>query len=227
MGRRFLTAEDVRRLGGPTITVDADTVVTPQALEAAASMGVQIDSGSGSYAPPVPDRGPDAQRAQETIGHLPEPGSAGAMRGDAAGKDRDVIVTVVGRNRPGVLAEITAHLAGAGCNIAEVSQEIVDVDIAAVDRPVDARRKVDSLHVFDNPIDLFRRLGARLVLPGRPNDVRRIGHPFSTLVIAGLGVCQIHIVQTGNFLGFRKIAWKVGILTRVCRKRFSGQCLIR
>ena len=126
MGRRFLTAEDVRRLGGPTITVDADTVVTPQALEAAASMGVQIDSGSGSYAPPVPDRGPDAQRAQETIGHLPEPGSAGAMRGDAAGKDRDVIVTVVGRNRPGVLAEITAHLAGAGCNIAEVSQEIVD-----------------------------------------------------------------------------------------------------
>ena len=63
MGRRFLTAEDVRRLGGPTITVDADTVVTPQALAAAASMGVQIDSGSGSYAPPVPDRGPAAQRA--------------------------------------------------------------------------------------------------------------------------------------------------------------------
>jgi len=129
MGRRFLTAEDVRRLGGPVIHVDGDTVVTPQALEAAAAGGVRIESGSGAYAPPAPDRGPDAQRAMETIGHLPEPGSGGAMRGASVGQggnDRDVIVTVVGRNRPGVLAEITAHLAGAGCNIAEVSQEIVD-----------------------------------------------------------------------------------------------------
>ena len=126
MGRRFLTAEDVRRLGGPVIHVDGDTVVTPQALEAAASLGVSIDSGGGGYAAPAPDRGPDAQRAMETLGHLPEPGSGGAMRGAAAGNERDVIVTVVGRNRPGVLAEITAHLAGAGCNIQEVSQEIVD-----------------------------------------------------------------------------------------------------
>ncbi len=126
MGRRFLTAEDVRRMGGPAISVDADTVVTPQALEAAASLGIRIDSGGGSYAAPAPDRGPDAQRAMETLGHLPEPGSGGAMRGAMAGNDRDVIVTVVGRNRPGVLAEITAHLAHAGCNIAEVSQEIVD-----------------------------------------------------------------------------------------------------
>ena len=42
MGRRFLTAEDVRRLGGPAISVDADTVVTPQALEAAASLGIRF-----------------------------------------------------------------------------------------------------------------------------------------------------------------------------------------
>lgn len=126
MGRRFLTAEDVRRLGGPTIAVDADTVVTPQALEAAASLGVRIESGAGAYTAPAPDRGPDATRAQETLAQLPEPGSGGAMRGASAAGERDVIVTVVGRNRPGVLAEITGHLAGAGCNIQEVSQEIVE-----------------------------------------------------------------------------------------------------
>mgnify|MGYP002641522294 CR=1 FL=1 len=121
MGRRFLTAEDVRRLGGPAIAVDADTVVTPQALEAAASLGIQIQSaGAGSYSPPTPDRGPDAERALKTLSHLPEPGGAGS------GDDRGVIVTVIGKNRSGVLAEITAHLAAADCNIHKVSQEIVE-----------------------------------------------------------------------------------------------------
>lgn len=122
MARRFLTAEDVRRMGGPSIEVDAETVVTPQALEAARAMGVSIQTGGGGaprpWTPPTPDRGPDAARALETLARLPEPAGGGS--------DNGVIVTVVGKNRPGVLAEITAHLAGAGCNIHKVSQEIVD-----------------------------------------------------------------------------------------------------
>jgi len=122
MTRRFLTAEDVRRLGGPVIEVDEGTVVTPQALEAAAAMGAQIQTGGAGaprpYTPPAPDRGPDAGRAMETLAHLPEP------RGELAGGG--MIVTTIGKNRPGVLAEITGFVAGHGCNIHKVSQEIVD-----------------------------------------------------------------------------------------------------
>ena len=55
----------------------------------------------------------------KTLSNLPEPSG-----GDSDG--RGVIVTVVGKNRSGVLAEITAHLAAAGCNIHKVSQEIVE-----------------------------------------------------------------------------------------------------
>ncbi|MDE0897181.1 MAG: ACT domain-containing protein [Planctomycetota bacterium] len=123
MTRRFLTAEDVRRLiqsGGGELVVDAETVVTPQALEAAQAAGVTINSGSGgAWQVPQPDRGPDAARAMKSLSNLPEP-EGGASDG------RGVIITVVGKNRPGVLAEITAHLATAGCNIHKVSQEIVE-----------------------------------------------------------------------------------------------------
>lgn len=122
MTRRFLTAEDVRRMGGPVIQVDAETVVTPQAMEAASAMGVAIQTGGVGaprpYTPPAPDRGPDAGRAMETLAHLPEPLS------DFDGTG--IIVTVIGKNRPGVLAEITAYLAANDCNIHKVSQEIVD-----------------------------------------------------------------------------------------------------
>ena len=122
MTRRFLTAEDVRRMGGPVIQVDAETVVTPQAMEAASAMGVTIQTGGAGaarpYTPPAPDRGPDAGRAMETLAHLPEPFSYFEGTG--------IIVTVIGKNRPGVLAEITAYLAAHSCNIHKVSQEIVD-----------------------------------------------------------------------------------------------------
>ena len=122
MTRRFLTAEDVRRLmqsGGGELLVDANTVVTPQALEVAQAAGITINSGGKAWTPPQPDRGPDAERAMKTLSTLPEP-MGGKMDGTG------VIVTVVGKNRPGVLAEITAHLAAANCSINKVSQEIVE-----------------------------------------------------------------------------------------------------
>jgi ACT domain-containing protein len=123
MTRRFLTAEDVRRLiqnGGGELVIDAETVVTPQAQEAASAAGVKITSGAGgAWQAPQPDRGPDAKRAMETLSNLPEP-EGGSDDG------RGVIISVVGKNRSGVLAEITAHLATLGCNIHKVSQEIVE-----------------------------------------------------------------------------------------------------
>ncbi|MEM6672363.1 MAG: ACT domain-containing protein [Planctomycetota bacterium] len=116
MTRRFLTAEDVRRLGGPEIHLEDGTVVTPQAAEAAAAAGVRLVGPAGAYAPPVPDRGPDADRAREVLPHMPEP-----MTTDGVG----LVVTVVGRNRPGVLAEVTAALAQNECDVRDISQRTV------------------------------------------------------------------------------------------------------
>ena len=116
MTRRFLTAEDVNRLGGPEILLEEGTVVTPQAAEAAAAAGVRLIGPAGAYAPPMPDRGPDAARAAESLPCLPEP---------TATEGVGLVVTVVGRNRHGVLAEVTAALASHECDVADISQRTV------------------------------------------------------------------------------------------------------
>ena len=117
MSRRFLTAEDVRRSGGPEILVDADTVVTPQAQEVARSRGITFRTAAGPYVEPEPDRGPDAAQASVHLPAMPEPPAEFTGTG--------VIVTCVGRNRAGVLAEVTGELASAGANVNDVSQKMV------------------------------------------------------------------------------------------------------
>jgi ACT domain-containing protein len=120
MPRRFLTAEDVRRAGGGEIVVDESTVVTPHALEAARAAGVTIRTASGAWREPAPDRGPDAGGAEAGVHrppHLPEP--------PADTQSPTVIVTAVGRNRPGVLAQITTAIAELGGNVHDVTQRIV------------------------------------------------------------------------------------------------------
>lgn len=119
MPRRFLTAEDVRRAGSREIQVDPETVVTPQALEAAQAAGVKVVTANGAWTPPSPDRGPDAARALSTLPHLPEPDDNPALETSA-------IITAVGRNRPGVLAGITGAIAELGCNVLDVSQKMVE-----------------------------------------------------------------------------------------------------
>ena len=119
MGRRFVTAEDVRRASGGEIVVDADTVVTPQALEAAETAGVAIRRAGGEeYVEPAPDRGPDAERSMTTLPHMPEPGEADGRIG--------VVVTVVGQNRPGILAEVTGALGALGADVRDISQKTVE-----------------------------------------------------------------------------------------------------
>lgn len=119
MTRRFITAEDVRRAGGELV-VDEGTVVTPQALEAAAAAGVVLRrSGGQAYADPEPDRGPDADRAVHHLPHMPEPAA------DPEGRT-GVVVTVVGQNRPGILAEVTGALAGAGADVRDISQRTLE-----------------------------------------------------------------------------------------------------
>ncbi len=117
MSRRFLTAEDVRRAGGSEILVEEGTVVTPQALEAARTSGLTIRTGAGDYREPTPDRGPDTERQQLHLPHMPEPQDELMGTG--------MVVTVVGRNRPGVLAEVTGALADLQANVNDISQKMV------------------------------------------------------------------------------------------------------
>lgn len=61
----------------------------------------------------------------------------------------EVIVTVVGRNRPGVLSEVTSAIAGMGGNVMDISQKMLDeffnlimtVDIGASDAPFEEFQK--------------------------------------------------------------------------------------
>jgi ACT domain-containing protein len=118
---RFLTSEDVRRANAREIVVDEGTVVTPQALEVAQSAGVSIRTRAGGYAEPAPDRGPDAQVAQRSLPHLPEPPSEGELASYTG-----VVVTAAGRNRPGVLSELTSAVAKSNANILDISQKVVE-----------------------------------------------------------------------------------------------------
>ncbi len=119
MPRRFLTADDVRRAPPGEILVDPETIVTPHALEAARAAGIAIKSvAGGAWREPAPDRGPDAEGGVHRPPHLPEPPADHASP--------TAVVTAVGRNRPGVLAEITAAVAELGGNVHDVSQRVVD-----------------------------------------------------------------------------------------------------
>lgn len=119
MPRRFITAEDVRRAEGRELIVDAETVVTPQALEAARSAGIVLRDGrGGAWQEQSPDRGPDAARAQHHLPLMPEPPAENAGTG--------VIVVVVGQNRVGVLSEITTAIAQGGGNVRDISQRSIE-----------------------------------------------------------------------------------------------------
>jgi len=119
MPRRFLTVEDVHRANASEIVVEEGTVVTPQALEAAEQAGIVIRTGSGSWKEPAPDRGPDAESTRTRLPHLPEPHDNPLLESTA-------IVTAVGKNRPGVLAAITAKIAEQKGNVNDVSQKVVE-----------------------------------------------------------------------------------------------------
>ena len=117
MSRRFLTADDVRRAGGPEIVVDETTVVTPQAQEVAGSLGIAIRTHSGPYHEPEPDRGPDAEAEVQHPHSMPEP--TDELMGTG------VIVTCVGCNRPGVLGEVAGAIGQSKSSIRDVSQKMV------------------------------------------------------------------------------------------------------
>lgn len=118
MPRRFLTVEDLVRNPAREIRIDDDTLVTPQAQEWARQNGISIVNGPAGYSEPKPDRGPDAARAAQSLPHMPEPVD------DTVGSG--LVVTAAGKNRPGVLAEVTGAIGDLGGNILDVSQKMVE-----------------------------------------------------------------------------------------------------
>src|SRR5262249_16189926 len=101
--------------------VEVGVVVTPQALEFAKLNGIALRGASGEYAPPAADRGPDASNAQRSLPHLPEPPADDDMTPLTR-----LLVTRAGRNRPGVLAELTSALAHAHANVLDISQKVLE-----------------------------------------------------------------------------------------------------
>ena len=121
MPRRFLTVEDLRRIKaeGREVVLDADTLLTPHAEAFAAENGLALRTATGAgYVEPAPDRGPDAERAQRTLPHLPEP--------EDDDPKTSVVITAVGKNRPGVLAEITTALAQSQASVHDISQRMIE-----------------------------------------------------------------------------------------------------
>lgn len=121
MPRRFLTVEDLRRLAaaGREIVLDADTLLTPHAELFARENGLALRTETGGgYVEPAPDRGPDAERAQRSLPNLPEP--------EDDDPTTSVVITAVGRNRPGVLAEITTALAQSHASVHDISQRMIE-----------------------------------------------------------------------------------------------------
>lgn len=118
---RFLTSEDVRRANSRVIEVEEGTIVTPQAQDTAREMGVVVQTRGGAYREPSPSRGPDAAFAQRSLPHLPEPPAEGELASFTG-----VVVTAAGKNRPGVLSELTGALANSKANILDISQKVVE-----------------------------------------------------------------------------------------------------
>lgn len=117
MPRRFITVDDLVRLNAREVLLDTDTIVTPQALDHARANGIVLrTSTGGGYVEPAPDRGPDAERAARSLPHLPEPD---------ADIGPGIVVTAVGKNRPGVLAEITNAVAASKGSVMDISQKMI------------------------------------------------------------------------------------------------------
>ncbi len=124
MGRTIITEEDVAALEpGGRLVVDAETTMTAPARDLARRRGIEVEDAADAAAhgaPATVELGPDGALA--TGPHAVHAHEATAAHG---GKPpRTLIVTSVGVNRPGVLAELSAAVAGLGGDIQDMSQRI-------------------------------------------------------------------------------------------------------
>src|SRR5262245_36613523 len=116
MAREVITEADIERYEPRSeIVVSKGTVITPSALDRAASRGIKVTFRVDDERPVGPTRPlPAAARAAEPPIPVFPPAAArlpATSAGSASGEELSVIVTAVGRNRAGVLAEITTAIA--------------------------------------------------------------------------------------------------------------------
>ncbi len=156
MARTFITAEDVAKLPeGHRLTVDDNTTITPPARELARRRGVTIVDGGevASTAGRAPTRAPTAPvpatvltDAHATNGpHAVHAHDASARHGGQT--PQTIIVTAVGVNRPGVLAEVTDAIGKLGGDIQDLSQKITGGYFNAI-LVVDIRRAKQAFAAF-------------------------------------------------------------------------------
>ena len=153
MTRRILTAEDVEQLeAGSRLVVDDQTTLTGPARDVARRRGIVLVEGGGpASAAEAVDAVIESQAGTS--------GAAGATGGPAAGPGGIIIVSAVGVNRPGVMAELSSAIGQLGGDIQDVSQRITGgyfnailvVDIARSGQSFTAYR--DALKALSEPND--------------------------------------------------------------------------
>ncbi len=128
MARTFLTREDMRNLPmGGTLKLDRDRAITPTGLDEATSRGIQVLGEDGGAMNRVEGSAVPASQSGMTLpgsqlGALGALGIPPAARGQAGGL---VIVSALGKNRPRVLAELTAAVADCGGDIQDITQRVL------------------------------------------------------------------------------------------------------
>jgi len=149
MSRRILTAEDVARMEpGTRLVLDETVLLTGSARDLALRRGVELveDAGGGD---------PGAALVASEAPGVETPPAPAAPRG----RPRRIIVTAVGVNRSGVMAELTAAVGGLGGDIQDLSQRITGgyfhallvVEISRSGQPFAAFR--DALLTLSEPAD--------------------------------------------------------------------------
>jgi ACT domain-containing protein len=135
MVRTILTAEDIAALAeGARLVVDENTTLTASARELARRRGLEIVE-DGVLTERAPSREPPSGAALREGAAAPSAGVPGAAdRARAAevaaapfvagGAPGLILVTAVGVNRAGVLAELSSAVGGLGGDIQDVSQRI-------------------------------------------------------------------------------------------------------
>jgi ACT domain-containing protein len=111
--KKVITAEQLRSYRGKSqICLDADTILTPSAQDAAREMGLEVRTEGCEV--PLKSR----ESSPVALG-APRPG-ASAEAGEL------VIISAFGPDRPGILAGLSSSIAEQGGNVRDVSQTILE-----------------------------------------------------------------------------------------------------
>lgn len=146
MSRTIITAEDVARMeSGTTIEVGDQTTLTASARELARRRGIAV-ADRGAPDAPLAVTG-SAGNGEDQAGEAGLASTPSLGTGAASGSVASIIVTAVGVNRPGVMAELTSALGELGGDIQDVSQRITGGYFNAI-LVVDIQRAGKNFSVF-------------------------------------------------------------------------------